>query len=247
MLIPLKKPSNGGFEIKTRISEIFSSIQGEGKLLGRRQVFVRFTGCNLNCNYCDTSLSRDPGYGEEFDIDALYEKINELITPDFHSISFTGGEPLLHADFIKEFLEKYPLPALLETNGSLPDEMAKLTELVQYVSMDVKLPEHEAVSDWDDLMNQEIKSIKLLIKKGINSYCKLVVQPSTTTDTVACIAARIRDEIQDTSKISLVVQPVSPLELWAGKTHKLLEISEKAGEYLDVLTIPQVHKLLNLR
>ena len=135
----------------------------------------------------------------------------------------------------------------METNGALPGEMAKLTELVQYVSMDVKLPEHEAVSDWDDLLDQEMKSVKLLIEKGINSYCKLVVQPSTTKEAVACIAARIRDEIQDTSKISLVVQPVSPLELWAGKTHKLLEISEKAGEYLDVLTIPQVHKLLNLR
>nr|WP_243686859.1 hypothetical protein [Methanobacterium formicicum] len=42
--------------------------------MGRRQVFVRFTGCNLNCNYCDTSLSRDPGYGEEIGIDSLYQK-----------------------------------------------------------------------------------------------------------------------------------------------------------------------------
>lgn len=136
---------------------------------------------------------------------------------------------------------------MLETNGSLPGELAKLTELVDYFSMDVKLPEHEAVSNWDDLLDQEIKSIKILIEKGINSYCKLVVQPSTTTETVAFIAARIKDEIPDNRKISLVVQPASPLDVWAGKTHKLLEISEKAGEHLDVLTIPQVHKLLNLR
>ncbi len=113
--------------------------------------------------------------------------------------------------------------------------------------MDVKLPEHEAVSNWDDLLDQEIKSIKILIEKGINSYCKLVVQPSTTTETVAFIASRIKDEIPDNHKISLVVQPASPLDMWAGKTHKLLEISEKAGEHFDVLTIPQVHKLLNLR
>ncbi|AUB57499.1 MAG: 7-carboxy-7-deazaguanine synthase QueE [Methanobacterium sp.] len=233
--------------MKTTISEIFSSIQGEGKLIGRRQVFVRFTGCNLNCNYCDTPLSRDPDYGDEFEIDTLHQKIDELITPDFHSVSFTGGEPLLHADFIKNFLEKYPLPSMLETNGSLPGELVKLTELVDCVSMDVKLPEHEAVSNWDDLLDQEIKSIKILIEKGINSYCKLVVQPSTTTETVAFIASRIKDEIPDNHKISLVVQPASPLDMWAGKTHKLLEISEKAGEHLDVLTIPQVHKLLNLR
>lgn len=239
--------NNGGFNIKARISEIFSSIQGEGILIGTRQVFVRFSGCNLNCNYCDTPLSRDPDYGNEFDIKTLHEKINDIITPDFHSISLTGGEPLLHADFIKNFLENYNLPTLLETNGSLPNEIAKLTELVDYVSLDIKLPEHEAVSDWDDLMNKELESIKILIEEGINTYCKLVVQPSTQADTVSSIAARIKDEIPDTSKLPLVVQPSSPLDLWAGKTQKLLEISEKAGEHLNVLTIPQVHKLLKLK
>lgn len=115
------------------------------------------------------------------------------------------------------------------------------------MSLDIKLPEHEAVSNWDDLLNREIESVKILIEKGIDSYCKLVVQPSTPTDTVSSIAARIKAEIPDKSKIPMFIQPVSPLELWAGKTHKLLEISEKAGEHLSVLTIPQVHKLLNLR
>ncbi|WP_350226346.1 7-carboxy-7-deazaguanine synthase QueE [Methanobacterium ferruginis] len=137
--------------MKTRISEIFSSIQGEGKLIGTRQVFVRFSGCNLNCNYCDTPLSRNPDYGNEFDINTLNKEIKRLITPDFHSISFTGGEPLLHADFIKSFLEKYYFTSMLETNGSLPDELAKLANLVEYVSLDIKLPEHNAVSNWDDL------------------------------------------------------------------------------------------------
>ena len=239
--------TNGGFNIKSRISEVFSSIQGEGKFIGRRQIFVRFTGCNLDCNYCDTPLSRDGGYGEEFGVDELYEKINELITSDFHSISLTGGEPLLHADFIRELLEKHELPALLETNGSLPEEMEKLTDFIEYASLDIKLPEHGAVSNWDDLFCQEIKSVKILIEEGINSYCKLVVQPTTPTETVSLIAARIKAEIDDKSEMPLVIQPVSPLDLWAGKTHKLLEISEKAGEHLEVLTIPQVHKILNLR
>lgn len=242
-----KLQNNGGINIKTRISEIFSSIQGEGKLIGARQVFVRFSGCNLNCNYCDTPLSRNFEYGKEYDTNTLYKKVEELITPDFHSISFTGGEPLLHADFIKNFLENYNLPALLETNGSLPNEIAKLTELVGYVSLDIKLPEHEAVLDWEDLMNKELESIKILIEEGINTYCKLVVQPSTQAVTVSSIAARLKDEIPDTSRLPLVVQPSSPLDLWAGKTQKLLEISEKAGEHLNVLTIPQVHKLLKLK
>jgi 7-carboxy-7-deazaguanine synthase len=215
--------------------------------VGRRQVFVRFSGCNLNCNYCDTPQSRDFNVGDFCDVNELYRRIEELITPDFHSVSFTGGEPLLQADFLKDFLDEYNLITMLETNGSLPQELRKIVKFIEYASIDIKLPEHEAVSMYDDLFKKEMASIKILIEEGIDSYCKLVVLPSTRADTVGSLAARMKDEFPDFSKLSLVVQPASPLDLWGGKTNKLLKISEKAGEYMDVLTIPQVHKLLNLR
>jgi organic radical activating enzyme len=185
--------------------------------------------------------------GDFFDFDELYGRIEELITPDFHSVSFTGGEPLLQANFLKDFLKGHDLITMLETNGSLPEELRKIVKLIKYASIDIKLPDHEAVSNWDDLFKQEMASIKILIDEGIDSYCKLVVLPSTRVETVRSLAARMRNEFIDVSKLSLVVQPASPLDLWRGKTSKLLKISEKAGEYMDVLTIPQVHKLLNLR
>jgi 7-carboxy-7-deazaguanine synthase len=222
-------------------------LQGEGKFLGRRQVFVRFSGCNLHCNYCDTPQSRNFNLGDFYDVNELYSRIEELITPDFHSISFTGGEPLLQADFLKDFLDKHNLITMLETNGSLPHELRKIVKYIEYASIDIKLPEHEAISMYDDLFKREMASIKILIEEGIDSYCKLVVLPSTRADTVGSLAARMKDEFPDVSKLSLVVQPASPLNLWGGKTNKLLKISEKAGEHMDVLTIPQVHKLLNLR
>ncbi|AEG19144.1 MAG: 7-carboxy-7-deazaguanine synthase QueE [Methanobacterium paludis] len=233
--------------MKAHISEVFSSIQGEGTLIGRRQIFVRFSGCNLKCNYCDTSKNQDPLYGEEISVDELFERVNEIITPDFHSISFTGGEPLLHADFIREFLEKHNFKALIETNGSLPKELAKIVDLIDYASVDIKLPEHEASSNWDDLFGCELESIKILRDEGINTYSKVVVMPSTKVDLVGYIASRIAREVPDTSNLSMVIQPVSPLGLWADEERKLFRISEKAGEYLDVLVIPQVHKLLKVR
>ena len=125
--------------MKTHINEVFSSIQGEGTLIGRRQVFVRFSGCNLNCNYCDTSKSRDPQFGNLVSADKLFDQVNKLITPDFHSISLTGGEPLLHSDFIKDFLEEHEFKSLLETNGSLPKELQKISELLDYVSLGYKI------------------------------------------------------------------------------------------------------------
>ncbi|MDZ4172032.1 MAG: 7-carboxy-7-deazaguanine synthase QueE [Methanobacteriaceae archaeon] len=90
--------------MKAPIMEVFSSIQGEGLLIGRRQIFVRFAGCNLNCNYCDTPESRKSIAGQQKTLEELQKDIMDIITPDFHSISFTGGEPLLQANFIKTFL-----------------------------------------------------------------------------------------------------------------------------------------------
>lgn len=233
--------------MKTRISEVFSSIQGEGKFLGRRQIFIRFSGCNLNCNYCDTPQSRDPKQGEYISTDELHRWVENLITPDFHSLSLTGGEPLLQADFIKEFLENYHRDALLETNGSLPDELEKILDLIRYASVDVKLPEHKSVSDWNGLLDNELKSINLLMEEDINTYCKIVVFPTTKVDTMTFIASKIVQEVEKTSKLSLIIQPESPLTSWETRQDKLLEISEKTGKYLDVLVIPQVHKLLNIR
>ena len=233
--------------MRTHINEVFSSIQGEGILIGRRQVFIRFSGCNLDCNYCDTPKSRDPLLGDLISTEELYNKINKIITPDFHSISFTGGEPLLHADFIKNFLEEHKFKSLLETNGSLPRELQKITELLDFVSLDIKLPEHKANNNWDDLIDLELESIKLLRDEEINTYCKVVVMPGTKVDMIGFIASKIADEVQNTSKLSMVIQPVSPFDLWVDGTNKLFEISEEAGKYVDVLTIPQVHKLLNMR
>lgn len=232
--------------MKTRINEVFSSIQGEGKLIGRRQIFVRFSGCNLECNYCDTPLSRDPNYGTLFSTEKLFNSIDKLITSDFHSISLTGGEPLLHADFIKEFLEEYNFNCLLETNGSLPNQIKKITDLVEYCSLDIKLPEHNSTSSYNKLFKNELKSLNLLIDVEINTYCKVVVLPSTNVDMINSIASKLQEEISDISKLSMVIQPADPLKQWEGNT-RLFEISEKAGEYMDVLTIPQVHKILKIR
>ncbi|HML06428.1 MAG TPA: 7-carboxy-7-deazaguanine synthase QueE [Methanobacterium sp.] len=232
--------------MKARINEIFSSFQGEGKLIGRRQVFVRFSGCNLECSYCDTPLSKNPDYGDLFSTEELFNSIDNLITPDFHSISFTGGEPLLHADFIKEFLEEYNFNCLLETNGSLPDQIDKITGLINYASLDIKLPEHNSTSDYNTLLKNELESLNLLIDVGINTYCKVVTLPSTKVELISSIASNIRDEVSDISKLSMVIQPASPLKQWE-ESKKLFEISEKAGEYMDVLTIPQVHKILKIR
>ena len=75
--------------MKAPIIEIFSSFQGEGLLIGERQIFVRFAGCNLNCNYCDTNDSKSEKSGRLMTPEEVTSEINNLISPYCRSISFT--------------------------------------------------------------------------------------------------------------------------------------------------------------
>ena len=97
------------------IDEVFFSYQGEGIYAGIPQIFVRFSGCNLRCNYCDTPKSLKINSGSKyFTAQALFEYITDIYNQNkdsFYgkkpSVSFTGGEPLLYADFILELIQKY--------------------------------------------------------------------------------------------------------------------------------------------
>ena len=231
--------------MKAPIIEIFSSFQGEGLLIGERQIFIRFAGCNLNCSYCDTSSSKDSSSGKLMTTDEVICEVNRLKTPDCMSISFTGGEPLLYPDFINEVASKTDLKIMLETNATLVDNLDKLKKL-DIVSADIKLKEHFNNDFDNDIFLNEIKSLNLLITKSINVYCKVVILPSTKIKSFEEVIQKLSDNIIDKSKIKIIIQPSSPLEDWRDISFNLFEFSEIVGKYFEVSTIPQVHKILNI-
>src|SRR5579875_4076192 len=75
-----------------KISEIFYSIQGEGMLLGVPSVFVRTSGCNLRCTWCDTPYTSWNPEGEQFTVKQVVEKVAQF--PASHVV-VTGGEPMI--------------------------------------------------------------------------------------------------------------------------------------------------------
>lgn len=212
--------------------------------IGRRQIFIRFAGCNIDCKYCDTENSKSGEIGKYYTVDELNEAIRALMTPDFHSLEITGGEPLLHSEFIREFLTKYNYNVMLETNATLPDELESLTGLVDIVSMDIKLPEHfRKENQWLNVYENELKSLKLMEDNNIEYYIKIVVSPTTSTKIIGDILDDLRGIISD--DVEIIIQPVSPMSLWKSKEN-LFVISEIIGKEYNVSIIPQIHKYMEI-
>lgn len=90
-----------------RIAELYKSNQGEGRLTGTESVFVRTSGCNLRCWFCDTPFTSWTPEGDDFDVDSILDQVS---TYACRHVVITGGEPMLHAELL-------PLCAKLKEQG----------------------------------------------------------------------------------------------------------------------------------
>ncbi len=99
---------------KYKINEIFYSIQGEGRHAGRAAIFVRFSGCNLKCPFCDTDFKKY----EELEASDIIDRIRKL-SLNCNFVVLTGGEPTLQVDeHLITILHNYGYYIAMETNGT---------------------------------------------------------------------------------------------------------------------------------
>ena len=207
--------------IEADLIEIFSSMQGEGVLIGCRQIFVRFAECNLACAYCDTlyhagptcRIETGPGTGKFRDhanpvnlaeVTSLIRQWQDSSNNVHHSLALTGGEPLLHAEILSEWLPQVQaiLTVFLETNGTLPTELAKVLPSIDLISMDIKGSATGAPIPWKEhadflaVAGERLCQVKLVVDAGtpeselletarlVNHYAPhvpLILQPRTTS------------------------------------------------------------------
>ena len=86
----------------------------------------------------------------------------------------------------------------------------------------------------------------LFLLKSINVYCKVVILPSTKIKSFQGVIKKLSDNISSKSSLQIIIQPSSPLDEWKDINFKLFEFSEIVGQYFEVLTIPQIHKILDI-
>jgi len=222
-----------------KITEVFFSLQGEGPYVGTGHVFVRFAGCNIKCRYCDTPKQRY----KEYDVKALILEVKDLLRKHKAGyLSLTGGEPLLQAEFIFDFLKKAHFKktfVYLETNGILYDNFRKVKGLTDVISLDIKLP---SATKTKAFWSQHREFLKLC--KGKKIFAKAVITVSTVREDIRKLVELLKEADKT---IPLIIQPDSkggPQKL----VNKAMRFQEYALEYLtDVRVIPQVHKFLNIR
>jgi len=130
-----------------KVCETFASILGESTLAGLPAFFIRLSGCNLRCRYCDTAYAYDEG--DDLDLEVLVQAARGS---GLATVLVTGGEPLLQEDTLPLLtsLAEAGLAVLLETNGSLP--IAPVDSRVQRI-LDVKCPGSgmAAYHHWENL------------------------------------------------------------------------------------------------
>ena len=140
-----------------RVAEKFISINGEGTRAGELAVFVRFTGCNLRCSYCDTMWANEPGCPYE---EMSPEQICDYVrSTGIKNVTLTGGEPLLQKDMdklISLLISECGVRVEIETNGAVDlRPFAELPEGRPLFTMDYKLPS----SGYEDRMIAENFSV----------------------------------------------------------------------------------------
>jgi organic radical activating enzyme len=241
-----------------QLIEVFSSIQGEGALVGYRQVFVRMAFCNLACGYCDTPFAPTtecriedaPGSGNFFGVpnpvplEVLYNVLfnwHREIPGVHHSISFTGGEPLMQGDILLEWLPalREILPVYLETNGTLPEALAPLLPHLDWIAMDLKL---ESMSDcptpWS--VHRDFLSRARTVPCSVTA----VVGEETTRGEVE-EAARLVHATAPESE--LILQPVTRDGQIGIASSRLIDLQTRAARiHPHLRIIPQTHRFIGM-
>jgi organic radical activating enzyme len=247
------------------VSEVFSAIQGEAALVGTRQVFLRMTGCNIRCAYCDQpeALEKRPGpcrieqipgrrdwevMQSPLPTDAVVGAVDRLWRAmPHHSVSVTGGEPFMQSRRLAGLfprLVELGMPLMAETNGTLVHGLEELIGWLTYVSMDVKLPSVDG-ERVDPSVQQGF--LEVALGAGVHTWVKIVVGSDTDAGELSDAVTMVAAAAGAGRPPVIYLQPVTPFGAvaTAPTPDDVLVFQELALRlYPDVRVVPQTHKAI---
>ncbi len=234
--------------LRAPIFEVFSSLQGEGVRLGERQLFVRFGGCNLRCDYCDEPGTIPLDSGEEWEAERLRAVILAQTRGRRHrAVAWTGGEPLLYPEFLLRILpwtRECGFENYLETNGMHVGALRKLLPWLDTAAVDLKLPSAVGRHLW----NAHADFIKAARRIA---FVKVVLTHETKDAEMRRVILLM---LETAPEMPLILQPATA-GVYEGGGKVLSVEPERAIKFLiwararlkDVRLIPQWHPLWRLK
>lgn len=187
-----------------KINEIFYSIQGESTHAGRPTIFIRLTGCNLRCSYCDTEYAFFEG--KNYKIEDILTEIKKY---NCKLVEVTGGEPLLQkesAELISRLCdENYEV--MVETGGGV--DICNVDERA-IVIMDIKCPS-SGMSDkmlWENInLLKPIDEIKFVIADKNDFYwSEKIIDKFNLTDKFTVLFSPVFGKIEPVELVDLILE-----------------------------------------
>ncbi len=237
---------------RARVSEIFTSIEGEGIFVGKKTLFIRFSGCHLKCRWCDTKYALPLDSGTEYQIDEIEDLIIRELQPFTYKVNFTGGEPLLQTDAViklADFIKKQTnLKTYIESSCFDSELFSKVLPYIDICKIEFKTDDSKVVENevYDSLVLNEIKCLELAVESNKTTYIKIVVTNSTNLESFKNLVYNISKKIRPSDIVGFIIQPSHGVD--QPTVNKLLDTYDIVQPmFPEVRIIPQLHKEIGAR
>jgi organic radical activating enzyme len=237
---------------RARVSEIFTSIEGEGIFVGKKTLFIRFSGCHLKCRWCDTKYALPLDSGTEYQIDEIEDLIIRELQPFTYKVNFTGGEPLLQTDAViklADFIKKQTnLKTYIESSCFDSELFSKVLPYIDICKIEFKTDDSKVVENevYDNLLFNEIKCLELAVESNKTTYIKIVVTNSTNLESFKNLVYNISKKIKPSDILGFIIQPSHGID--QPTVNKLLDAYDIVQPmFPEVRIIPQLHKEIGAR
>ena len=231
-----------------RISEVFTSLEGEGVLFGTKTLFVRLAGCPFSCFYCDTDYALPMDSGTEYGLEEACRMVGRSLEPNTFKVNFTGGDPLMQPEAVAEMARfvrsTSGVPTYLESACFDAARFRAVAPHMDYIKAEFKTADSGFVdaARHPGIVASAAECLRIAIGLGKFTYAKIVVSDATSVESFAELVGEILRAAPGGRGLSgMVIQPVHGRG--APDLRLLLRLHDAAKPlYGDVRVVPQLHK-----